>query len=249
MRQMMVAVCAAALTFGGASPAAALHGLTGEDFEPNLRYERVYFHCGNTTKVHLTTSGPIGWDTTAPTQSVAQGAGCGSFDNSVQGNNQVSVQDSHFAGTYGGNIDNITVEAHNIYVGPARASGPITVNVRLRIDDVAVLGANGKDVTVTPVRSSTGASEMVRFTITNIGLLDEANDIEHDIVMTLSGGAVLVPNGANPVRDTQSGWVYDTTEVPSGLTFSPATVEPVTLPRTADTPCWAPGVRWHRACL
>ena len=207
-----------------AGPAAA------EDpvFVPNLRTEQVFFHCEGDAKVHDSVSnGAIGWDTTAPTQSVTAGAGCGSVDNPLQGNNQVSVQDTHFGGFYDGNLDTMTVELHNIYVGAARAQGPLTFNIRLAVDGTPVLGAGGKEVSVTPVRSASGASEMVKFSISGIGLLDAVNNFEHEVLMTVTGGAVATTTPAFPVRDTVSGWVYDTTEVPAGITFNPATLEPV----------------------
>ena len=209
-----------------AIPAAADHMPGGVDWVPNLRTERVYFHCEGATKVHSTVAdGSIGWNTTAPTQSVTAGAGCGSPDGPVWGNNQASVQDSHFEGTYTANLDSITVEAHNIYVGGARAGGPLSFNVRLAVDGAPRLGANGTQVNVTPVRSATGASEMVRFTITGLNLLTEFDDMEHHILLTLAGGKQV--NGQ--AYDTVSAWVYDTTEVPSGLTFNPTTAETVTV--------------------
>lgn len=230
-RYLLPAMSALALA-ASAVPAMALHGPTGVDFTPNDRTEQVYFHCEGATKLqNVVVDGSIPWNTTAPSASVTAGAGCGSLDNGLQGNNQVSIQDSHFQGAFSGNIDDITVLAHNIYLGPARQTASYGVNVRLAIDGEALLGANGKDVTVTPVRSSTGLSELVKFTITGINFMNEANDIEHDVLLTLSGGAVAVPNGANPVRDSQNLWVYDTTEVPSGLIFNPAAPEAVTVPR------------------
>ena len=230
MRKPRLFVAALLVVTAVAAPASATHGPTGAEFVPNLRTERVYFYCEGDTKVHNTvTNDSVPWDTTAPTQSVTQGAGCGTHDNPLQGNNQVSVQDSHFGGLYEGNLDTLSVELHNIYVGQARSAGPLTFNVRLAVDGVPILGATGKDVAVTPVRSSSGASEMVKFTITGIGLLTEADDFEHDVLMTISGGKVAAQSPAFPIRDTLSAWVYDTTEVPSGLTFNPATTEAVTV--------------------
>jgi hypothetical protein len=214
------------------SPASALHGPTGAEFTPNVPTERVYFHCEGAAKLHnILLDASIPWNTTAPAQSVQQGAGCGSLDNGLWGNNQVSIQDSHFQGAFAGNIDAITVEAHNIYAGPARQGGTFTVNVRLAIDGEPILGATGKNVTVTPVRSSSGVSEMIKFTITKLNLMNEANDSEHDVLLTLNGGAFVANAQVFPVHDTQNVWVYDTTEVPSGLTFNPLTPEAATISR------------------
>lgn len=221
-RNMLGTVMALALV---AAPAAA----TEEDvFVPNLRTEQVWFHCEGDTKVHDSVSyGSIPWNTTAPTQSVTAGAGCGTADNPLQGNNQVSVQDSHFGGWYDGNLDTMTVELHNIYVGRARAEGPLSFNIRLAVDGAPLLGDAGKEVSVTPVRSSSGASEMVKFTIAGLGLVEEIENFEHDVLLTVTGGAPAANAQVFPVRDTVSGWVYDTTEVPAGIVFNPATPEPV----------------------
>lgn len=220
-------VLAAALMFAalGLGPAAAI------DWVPNLRTERVYFHCEGATKAHNSaTDGSIGWNATAPTQSVTAGAGCGSLDNPLMGSNQVSVQDTHFEGDYAAaNLDSMTVELHNIYVGGARAGGPLSFNVRLLVDDVPRLGVGGKEVSVVPVRSSSGASEMVRFTVTGLNLLTELDNMDHHVLMTISGGKFTANGQAFPIHDTASGWVYDSTEVPAGITFNPATPEAVTV--------------------
>ena len=231
MRPLTLSAALAAVLIA-ASPASAVHGPTGTEFTPNVPTERVYFHCEGAAKLHnVLVDASVPWNTTAPTQSVQQGAGCGSLDNGLWGNNQVSSQDSHFQGAFVGNIDSITVEAHNIYAGPARQGGTFTVNVRLAVAGEALLGATGKNVTVTPVKSSTGASEMIKFTITNLNLMNEANDMEHDVLLTLHGGGFVANAQVFPVHDTQNVWVYDTTEVPSGLIFNPATPEAVTISR------------------
>ena len=232
MRPLLTALASIVAGLLTVSTAWAVHGPTGVDFTPNDRLERVYFHCEGAAKVHNSVvDGSVPWNTTAPTQSVQQGAGCGSIDNGLWGNNQVSVQDSHFQGAFEGNINKITVEAHNIYVGPGRQNSSFTVNVRLAIDGEPMLGANGKNVTVTPVRSSSGTSEMIKFTITGLNLMNEANDMEHDVLLTLAGGVFVASAQVFPVHDSQSGWVYDTTEVPSGLTFNPLTTETATIAR------------------
>jgi hypothetical protein len=232
MRKVFALLVSLVASLMAVSSASALHGPTGEDFTPNDRLERVYFHCEGAAKLHNSVQdGSIPWDTTAPTQPVTAGAGCGSLDNGLWGNNQVSVQDSHFQGSFAGNIDKITVEAHNIYLGPGRQSSSFTVNVRLAIDSEPMLGATGKDVTVTPVRSSTGASEMIKFSIVGLNLMNEANDIEHDVLLTLNGGAFVANAQVFPVHDSQNIWVYDTTEVPSGLVFNPLAAETATITR------------------
>jgi hypothetical protein len=232
MRPILALLASVVASLMAVSSASALHGPTGEEFTPNDRLERVYYHCEGAAKLHNSVQdGSIPWNTTAPTQSVTAGAGCGSLDNGLWGNNQVSVQDSHFGGSFAGNIDKMTVEAHNIYLGPGRQSSSFSVNVRLLIDGEPMLGASGKNVTVTPVRSSTGASEMIKFSIIGLNLMDEPNDIEHEVLLTLAGGAFVANAQLFPVHDSQSLWVYDTTEVPSGIVFNPLPAEAATISR------------------
>ncbi len=230
-RSLLALLLLAGLISGWAGPASALHGLTGKDFVPNTPEIRVYFKCEGATRLHsVLTDEAIPWSTTAPTQSIQAGGGCASFDNALHGSNQTSVQDSHFEGTYGGNIDKITVTASNISLGPGRQNGRLTVNVRLAVDGVPLLGATGKDVTVQTVPSSFGA-ERIAFTIVGINLMKEADDIQHDVLLTLSGGAFAANAIVISSRDTQNLWVYDASDAASGLIFNPTTVEATTIAR------------------
>ena len=72
-------------------------------------------------KVHNSVAdGAIGWNTTAPTQSVTAGAGCGSLDNPLTGSNQGSVQDSHFEDTFAqANLDTMSLSSQHLRRGRA----------------------------------------------------------------------------------------------------------------------------------
>jgi hypothetical protein len=199
-----------------------------EPIPPSFRSERVYFHC-STTKVanpdQLQNVAPS-WNTTAPTASVQSGAGCGSVDpTGLAGTATVSPYDGAWQGTFTGNVDKLTVEAHMIYVGAARAAGVVGAQVRLAIDGAEVIPTASRLVRVTPVKSSTGASEMIRFSITGLSQFTELEEgdgtTERTFTLTLHSQYV----DQNPVI----GWVFDTTEVPSGITFNPAAIEPVSI--------------------
>ena len=198
---------------------------------PTLRSEQVYFHCSGDTKLANVTNADSGavpsWDTTAPTGSVTQGAGCGWADPSPVRNTQSEgLSDGVWKGFFNGNLDSLTVQAHAIGVGPGRSGANQTVRVTLFVDGESVFGtdasgnASRREVVMKPVVSSSQASALFEFTITGLGLLTEDGEgmSEREIAVTLA-------SGSEPLQ----GWVYDTTEVPSGITFNPATPAAVTV--------------------
>jgi hypothetical protein len=219
------------LSFSG--PASALHGLTGDNFVPYTPVKHVYFHCEGATKIHnVEVDGAIPWSLIRPVSNLSQGGGCGSLDNAAFGTNQTSYQDSHFEGTYGGNIDAVTVDAYFGPVGVALGSSSpgFSLNVRLAIDGVPILGLNGRDVNV-QMTDGPSTGEHIKFTITGINLMDEANDTVHEVLLTLSGGAFASNAVLWDVRDMQTVWLYDATEFESGLIFNPTTIEADNVPR------------------
>ncbi len=226
MRTRTMLISSIVMTAALGAPAQAVHGPTGDDFEPNLRLEQVWFRCGD-HRVHpgsgnVAFAGPIAWDTTKPSQSTQEGAGCAVVDNAFHGNNQVSVQDAHFGGTFVGNLDALTVDVYALIAGPRTVqSGSFIVHARLLVDDINVLGVNGKEVSVTPLATGDGRASALRFSVTDIGLLDEPNDSEHTVLLTLTGGAVV----SGQVRDTNNVFLYDASDRPSGLVFNPTTLE------------------------
>jgi hypothetical protein len=204
-------------------------------FEPELKLEEAFFSCdGGETKewtVNALLDGAYPtWTTTAPTTSIANGDGCGNAnDNLFSGVRPETPFDLTFAGFFRGNLDELTVGIHNIYVGTARRSGTLTMDVRVTVDgkslfgDTATTNAAG-DVTTEPkpVRieakakptGATGAASLLEFTVTDIGLLDNAASTKnHRVVVTLA-----TPFGANSL---QNAWVWGNTEAPSYITFNP----------------------------
>lgn len=109
------------------------------------------------------------------------------------------------------------------------------MRVRLLIDGEELLTNAGRNAVVTPVLSSTGASEYLEFSITNLGFANDVLDANGNVVDVNTGGlakedgdgtaersVMLVLDSA--VAEQASGWVWDTTEVPSGITFNPPTL-------------------------
>ena len=239
MRFKVASLALAATLF--AVPAAA------EDLPAEAVSLNTYFHCVGDSKVlnALTVQGPASWDANAPTQSVQQGAGCGYADpGSRTGTNQENVYDAVFKGFHAGNLDSMTVRLHDMGVGPARTGAEQTLGVRVSVDGVSmfdrvlpaaspldvvlgdpVLVPATTQVKVKPVASATGASQVVEFTITGLGFMEQpgAGDIEREVLVTV-----------NSLSEHASAWVMDTTEVPSGITFNPGT--PAAASVAATTP-------------
>jgi hypothetical protein len=214
MRLLLALVLAVAL----AAPVAA-------EMAPTLRTERTWFHCAGAAKVqnaeYAQRNVPT-WNTIAPAQSVQQGAGCGYFENAgggYLGPNETTL-DSIWEGSFAGNLDSLTIELHNIHASAARASGPFLLRANLLIDGVDVINPDAPQIEVTPVPSSSRLSEMLRFTVTGIGLRSEEGDGQQVRRVRLI---------IRSLSEEQSAWVWDTTEVPAGLTFNPAAPEAVTL--------------------
>lgn len=206
------AICLLVLLLG-AVPAA------GEvQIDPTLRTERVYFHCVGPVKAQNVALGQgtiPSWSVEAPTQSVQQGAGCGYYENAVggyAGANRTTL-DAVWAGTFDGNVDSVTVELHNIAVAASRATGPFKLRANLFIDGVDVIDPDAPQIEIAPVPSDTHVSEELSFTVTGLGLLDEDGDGSQTRQFELV---------IRSLSEEQSAWVWDTTEVPAGLTFNPA---------------------------
>jgi hypothetical protein len=229
-----------------AAPASATHG----GIHPTFREERVYFHCTGHTKVYnvnrlvLTQPYITTWNTTAPSQSVQQGAGCGGVEFGGFSND---VYDVAFQGTFTGNVRDLTFEIHQLLLGNARTAATETLRLNAWIDDKPLFPpgtqpTNGRTVTVTPVRSSSGASEKFVFSITNIGYANDVKDAQGNVIGVQRGGAALEDgdgteehtfllyigthgNTTDPDVKTKLGaWAWDTTEVPSGISFNPGTL-------------------------
>ncbi|HYH27367.1 MAG TPA: hypothetical protein VEA19_01160 [Actinomycetota bacterium] len=240
-----------------AAPAWATHG----GIHPTFKTETVYFHCSGPTKVQqVNTANDIygsaaPWDATPPSQSVVDGAGCGSLE---AGGISNEIYDAVFAGTFKGNLRNLTVRIHQFLTNQTRQTASQTLRVYAEVDGMPVFpsgtpeaGYTGRLVTVTPTRVNSGATDLFEFTITNLGyaidVLDEEGKVvdvqtggmaledgdgveEHSLRLLLGGEDFMAFSG----RPGWDAWVWDTTEVPSGITFNPAQLAPAQVP--ADLP-------------
>lgn len=190
-----------------ASPASAV---------PTLRTERTYFHCAGTNKVQNVETAVPSWNTTAPTQSVQAGAGCGRYNNLLDLGATPMDDETTWTGTFTGNLDTMTAELHNIHVSSYRALATMPLTVQLTInDEVYYTHDVAAPVNVPRTASSTGASDKLLISFAGIGLNLEEGD----------GAAVhTISLKVGEYNEIQSAWVWDTTEVPAGITFNPPTL-------------------------
>ena len=174
-------------------------------------------------------SGPAPLSLEAPTDSFTAGAGCGTheepaFQGIEPGN---PFYDFTFEGFFTGNLDELTVELHDIYVAEQRAGGDITLSVRVEVDGESLFGTEeltnvGGDQTattprvievpITPEVSETGISEALRFSVGDLyeqhgitGVAGDGAESFHTVRVTVS-----VPVGAHAL-------VWGASEIPSGV--------------------------------
>lgn len=258
MRRAVVLSVAALLVFT-VLPAAAGQS----SIRPTFRQEEVFFSCLGPTKVHQANwfaalgaeSSFPGWTTTAPAQSAQQGGGCGAAD---WGGTTNAVYGPVFRGTFTGNLREFTVRFDQLLLGSARQGSVELLRITGDIDGVPIFppGAqpsHGRTVTVTPVRSASGASERFEFTVTDVGFANDVLDENGEVVAVETGGMALEDGdgteehtltlflgvhgtalGQSPAGHKVATWAWGATDVPGGIVFNPPAVAAATV--KADTP-------------
>ena len=198
------------------------------------------------------------WDTSPPPGSVTDGEGCAAVD---LGGASFGGLDAVFEGTFTGNLRDMTVRIYDFILNADRdPDAPVRVRVYAEIDSVAIFpggtpeegGYAGRAVTVTPSRTNSGVTDLFEFSITNIGYATEIPDGSGNVVDVETGGAALEDDngtiehtitlylgldgafGEEPQTTGTDFFVWDTTEVPSGITFNPAGLAAATV--EADLP-------------
>lgn len=236
MRKTTAVLVAGTLLLGTAlvAPAGAHDGV-----RPTFRTQEVWYHCTGTTKVYQvnwlsqlgSSSAYMPWDTMPPAGGVADGAGCGAAD---VGGVTNAFYSPVFLGYHEGNLRDITVRLHHMLLSNRRQGAPMDLSVHLEIDGVPVFpegpGAGGR-VTVTPRPANNGMTEVFEFTITNLGFAEEI--VDGNGVTVAHGGLAKEDGDGSQEREIllmvglsnypePGAWVWDTTEVPSGMTFNAA---------------------------
>lgn len=167
-----------------------------------------YAHCGSAAKAVVQGVTTYAMDATKPATSFTANGGCGTLDSDKRDDDGIVL-----TGSYTGNLDVLTVDAHVIDAGPVRAGayGEIYVDAVVTVDGVDVAAG---EVHLVPVASSTGLSRLLQFSVRGIGLTDEDEAGKHDIRVALNTSSYL--------DGDQLAWVVDAAEVPTGVTYSPA---------------------------
>jgi hypothetical protein len=242
-----------------AAPASATHG----GIHPKFRSQGVYFHCNGETKLYQANwlaeataeSSYVPWSTSPPPGSVSDGNGCGGLD---WGGNTNEVYDPVYQGSFTGNLRSMTIRLYNFLANATRSAPTDPLRLYAEIDGVALFppGAqpsNGRTVTVTPQPGNSGATDFYEFTITNIGFANEIRDASGNVIDVQTGGAAQEDGngtiehtiklfigrhgtglGQDPAGHNVGFWVWDTTEVPAGITFNPTAPAAATV--QADLP-------------
>lgn len=189
---------------------------------------KVFFHCANAPgapaplkiqNIGLVTGFPS-WNGTPPTTSFQAGGGCGTVDTgALEGTAPRNFYDGVFSGVHAGAIDKMRFELHSLLLSQLRTTPTtsLVVKITLGSDNATFATAPAvatRSVTVAPVKSASGLTEMFSFTLENLGIEAEPDRV---VTITLDTDATYF-----------NGWVFDATEVPSGVTF--VAPEPVPAP-------------------
>jgi hypothetical protein len=238
----------AALLLVAAWPAGA-----DTSIRPTFKQQDVFFHCNGETKIYnlnwtLELGDPasyVPWNATAPNQSVQGGGGCGGYDDGEVTN---PVYDVVYSGSFTGNLRDATVRLHEVFLNNTRQQATQSMRIYAEVDGVPVFPGDpaaaswtGRTFTVTPQVENSGATALFEFSIWNLGYANYVYDTNGNLIDVQRGGVAL-ENGdgteehtfmvavgidASPGGNPPAGgtlWAWDTTEVPSGITFNPPTL-------------------------
>lgn len=202
----------------------------GNPTGPSYCTLQVWFHQGATKAGNLGATGATqypSWNTTKPTASVTSGAGGGY---ATQGVPRQTASDPAtdpyvlptFKGEFTGDIDNLVAEVFIIAPATAAANTPgaYSGSTELTIDGKKILLPTSVDLSLEPVPGNNAAMKAT-FAITDIAPamadagLASGPDAVHDVVFGFGAFGLVSATGVV---------VYDTTEVPSGLTFNVQTL-------------------------
>ncbi len=193
--------------------------------------QQVFFHEGE-SKVGNANAAPDPFDTEPPTDSVQAGAGAGNYTGvavqAASAEEQYDNVEASFSGTFTGCIDTLLIDMYafdptnRTSTGQATAGNPgnplpHSFRVVVEVDGVEVYRAGPVEANTTFANEALGPN-LHRHGIQLGNLLDSYADFgllsldgEHTVTIHMAGWYV---------NTDHSIYVWDTTEVPSGLTFN-----------------------------
>lgn len=232
-RWLLIALVAALAVPATAEEGACYQTAVDEEGNPTgpmFCTQQVWFTDNGTKAGNLAATGMTDfptWDTTEPTTSVTGGAGGGYFTNGV-GRQMASDPESDaylgatWEGAFTGNIDNMVVELFMFAPATAAADPPGAYigSIELHVDGQQVMLPTQADLELEPggdaVLTTSFAITDVHRAMETYGL-ETGDDVEHDVRFFFS---------AYGLASATAIVVYDTTEVPAGITFNVAELDP-----------------------
>jgi hypothetical protein len=148
------------------------------------------------------------------------------------GANQETVYDAQFHGTFTGNLASLTIEAYDLVLSQVDANNVSRIRLWLTIDGTEVLNWDASYVDLSRELTNDGATSRFVFTVPDLGCSRDVLDADGNVVDVVTDGFVTEDGdgiGEHDIlltldsyyTDRGSLWVYDTAEVPSGITFNP----------------------------
>ena len=206
--------------------------------DPRFKRQSVYFHCSDMkfSNPSVAAGNPVpSWNTSPPSQSVTDGAGCGTVDayTPVVVEAQENPVDGVWKGTFTGNFDTLTLHFHlmaSTTMALSAAAIP-ALGIRITVDGERVFDTTAEPIEVYPAGENSGVTEGYDVSIKNLGIVEPNDDVDGDGVGDNPFGVIehnitVSVDGRAPGVNSLGMWVFDTTEVPAGIDFNPVYLFP-----------------------
>lgn len=181
---------------------------------PTFRVERTYYTCADDLKLQNIPAAQgtyPSWDTTAPSEGVMDGAGCGQYENLLTADPFKLV----YEGTFVGNLNSMTVELYAIDFGSSRATNTYPLDFTVSVDGTEVFFSDFYQMPVEYVNSS--ITSKMTFSLSGLNYRSEPGNGVTERTIRLD---------IESYNEMQTLWVWETSEVPAGITFNPTSLEP-----------------------
>ena len=232
---VLMATLAVALPGSAEAADPCVDPVTGQ---PKFSTQQTYIHQAATKAGNLAATGQTGfpsWNTTAPSQSVQQGAGAGylGFFALAFAGQDDSTLGATFIGNFSGCLDTMLVTLYAIL--PTNRTGtagdlsesPLNVYTNLRIDGTTIVAPTEIE-TKTIANTGGQATYRVRYAFSGLNAALLANNLD-----PLANHSIRLNATPRFANTSNAIFVYDTTEVPAGILFNGAVDDTYTVIETA----------------